>query len=237
MPQVVFDIIGTCICYDVMLDAIEKTLGDKLRANYCNPELFFYAWGVTCERDFTYLSLCKEYKPTKVVLKELFFKTLHHSGIKEPHEFASEEDLDYLCDQWQKLKARPGLTDCLNTLQDNGFEVWCLTDGDRQRVKGYFNNSNIPMPEDHIISCDSIGTGKPEPEAYQYMLDLLPNGGKDAWFAAAHTWDCLAARKSGFKTAWSDVYERYPCEEMFGKPDIEAHGLADLANKIVAASK
>lgn len=237
MPQAVFDVIGTCFCYDVMVDAIETSIGDKLRLNYCKPELFFHAWMTACERDFSYLSLCHEYRPNKVVLKSLFFKTLHHAGIKEPSDIATEEELDYLCDQWLKLKARPGLKECWKALRDNGFDIWCLTDGDHDSVKGYFENSGLDISDDFIVSCDTIRAGKPEPEVYQYMLDLLPNKGTDAWFVAVHSWDCLAAKKSGFKTAWSDVYERYACEDIFGRPDIEAGDLIDLADQIVAAER
>ncbi|KAG7890320.1 hypothetical protein KL907_004156 [Ogataea polymorpha] len=233
MPDVVFDIIGTCIGYDVMLDAIERRLGTKLLDYHINTNLFFDAWGTACERDFSYLSQIGDYQPTKKILKATFFRTLHHAGIPDPKSFATEEDLDYLCAEWLKLKARPELAAMWKLLRDNGFTIWCLTDGDKERVKGYFKNSSIEMPEENIVSCDSLKIGKPAPEVYKYMLEKIPGKGKDAWFAAAHMWDCRAAKKAGFYTAWTDVYEKYPCEEIFGEPDIIAGGLIDMAERIV----
>ena len=237
MPDIVFDIIGTCIGYDVMIDAITHRIGDNLNKFNCNPELFFNAWGTACERDFAYLSQIGHYHPTRKILKSIFFRTLYQAGIDEPKDVVSEEDLEYLCDEWLKLTCRPELPALWKMLQENGFTIWCLTDGDAERVKGYFKNSNLTMPDDNIVSCDSLGIGKPTPEVYTYMLDKLPNKGKDAWFGAAHMWDCCAAKKAGFRTAWTNVYEKYPCEDIFGTPDIIAGDLLDLGQKLITAQQ
>jgi 2-haloacid dehalogenase len=237
MPDIVFDIIGTCIGYEVMIDAITHRIGDKLNKFNCNPELFFNAWGTACERDFAYLSQIGHYHPTRKILKSIFFRTLYQAGIDDPKDVASEEDLEYLCDEWLKLTCRPELPALWKMLQENGFTIWCLTDGDAERVKGYFKNSNLTMPDENIVSCDSLGIGKPTPEVYTYMLDKLPNKGKDAWFGAAHMWDCCAAKKAGFRTAWTNVYEKYPCEDIFGTPDIIAGDLLDLGQKLITAQQ
>ena len=237
MPDIVFDIIGTCIGYEVMIDAITHRIGDKLNKFNCNPELFFNAWGTACERDFAYLSQIGHYHPTRKILKSIFFRTLYQAGIDDPRDVASEEDLEYLCDEWLKLTCRPELPALWKMLQENGFTIWCLTDGDAERVKGYFKNSNLTMPDENIVSCDSLGIGKPTPEVYTYMLDKLPNKGKDAWFGAAHMWDCCAAKKAGFRTAWTNVYEKYPCEDIFGTPDIIAGDLLDLGQKLITAQQ
>jgi 2-haloacid dehalogenase len=237
MPDIVFDIIGTCIGYDVMIDAITHKIGNKLNKFNCNPELFFNAWGTACERDFAYLSQIGHYHPTRKILKSIFFRTLYQAGIDEPKDVVSEEDLEYLCDEWLKLTCRPELPALWKMLRENGFTIWCLTDGDAERVKGYFKNSNLTMPDENIVSCDSLGIGKPTPEVYTYMLDKLPNKGKDAWFGAAHMWDCCAAKKAGFRTAWTNVYEKYPCEDIFGSPDIIAGDLLDLGQKLITAQQ
>lgn len=237
MPDIVFDIIGTCIGYDVMIDAITHRIGDNLNKFNCNPELFFNAWGTACERDFAYLSQIGHYHPTRKILKSIFFRTLYQAGIDDPRDVASEEDLEYLCDEWLKLTCRPELPALWKMLQESGFTIWCLTDGDAERVKGYFKNSNLTMPDENIVSCDSLGIGKPTPEVYTYMLDKLPNKGKDAWFGAAHMWDCCAAKKAGFRTAWTNVYEKYPCEDIFGTPDIIAGDLLDLGQKLITAQQ
>lgn len=235
MPDVVFDIIGTCIGYDVMLEAIDTRLGEKLLKHNCNVSLFFNAWGTGCEKEYSYLSQCGHYQTTKKILKSTFYRALYQAGIEDPKGFASEEDLEFLSNEWLKLKARPELPGLWKLLRDNGFTVWCLTDGDKERVKGYFKNSNVEMPEKNIISCDSLGFGKPDPRVYKYMLSILPDNGKEAWFAAAHMWDCCAAKSAGFnRTAWTDVHEKFPCEDIFGTPDIIAKGLIDMGEKIVA---
>ncbi|KAH3663406.1 hypothetical protein OGAPHI_005396 [Ogataea philodendri] len=237
MPDVVFDIIGTCIGYDVMLDAIETRLGSKLKAYNIGTKVFFDAWGTACERDFSYLSQIGNYQPTKKILKATFYRALHHAGIPDPMGLVPDEDLEYLSEQWLKLKARPELSKMWNLLRQEGFTIWCLTDGDKDRVKGYFNNSSIEMPDENIVSCDSLKIGKPTPEVYKFMLNKIPGKGKDAWFAAAHMWDCCAAKKAGFQTAWTNVYEKFPCTDIFGKPDLICEGLIDMAESIIETYK
>ena len=93
------------------------------------------------------------------------------------------------------------------------------------------------MPAENLITCDSIGVSKPDAAVYQYIAGKIPSSGNDAFFAAAHTWDSTAAKQGGFITAWSDVYEKEPCVEIFGSPDIIAEGLVDMADKIIAKHK
>jgi 2-haloacid dehalogenase len=109
----------------------------------------------------------------------------------------------------------------------------------------------------YIVSCDEVQKAKPSPEIvsfcesalatwacqltclctqYARTLELAgadPKQGDECWFIAAHSWDLLPARNAGFKTAYVDFEEIYPCEEIYGKPDVFEDGLAKAAKKIV----
>ena len=51
--HVVFDIVGTCVSYDALFDAIDHQLGDKLRAEGVKPKLLGYLWIEVTEREYT----------------------------------------------------------------------------------------------------------------------------------------------------------------------------------------
>lgn len=71
-------------------------------------------------------------------------------------------------------------------------------------------------------------------------LRLKTSGGETAgqrWFVAAHSWDLIAARKEGFRTAWVAHEERDPVTAVFGEFDVYAKDLKECFEKIVAASK
>jgi 2-haloacid dehalogenase len=193
--HVVFDIVGTCVSYDALFDALDDRLGDQLRAQGIKPRLLGYLWIEVTEREYTYLSMNGRYVGFRDVFGSLFYRMLYMSGISEPTKFASDEDLNYILQQYKKLDARPGVAECFQLLRDAGFTVWALTAGDVERVGGYFSHNGIHMPEENFVSCDSVGIGKPDPKVYQMMLEKL--GTEEKWFAAAHNWDVAAARLAG----------------------------------------
>ena len=193
--HVVFDIVGTCVSYDAMFDAIDHRLGDKLRAEGIKVNLLGYLWIEVTEREYTYLSMNGRYVGFRDVFKSLFYRMLYKAGIQEPRSFANDEDLAYILKQYMKLEARPGVAECFRILRDNGFTVWALTAGDVERVGGYFTHNGIHMPAENFISCDAFKVGKPDPKVYQHVLPRL--GDDEKWFAAAHNWDVMAAKQAG----------------------------------------
>jgi 2-haloacid dehalogenase len=197
--NVVFDIVGTLVSYDYLYDAIDRRLGDRLRAEGIKPWFLGQAWMETAEREYTNLSISGRYQPFGKVFEALFYRLLWMGGIKEPRKFASPEDLAYLMTEYQSLTMRPGAAECVQKLRDAGFTVWAFTAADLKRVGGYFEKAGVPLPSENLLSCDSAGVGKPDLAAYKPLLERLTseNEGKKPWFAAAHMWDVSAARTAG----------------------------------------
>ncbi|KAH7303824.1 FAD dependent oxidoreductase-domain-containing protein [Stachybotrys elegans] len=233
--HVVFDVVGTCVSYDAIFDALDTRLGDRLRDECIKPKLLGYAWFEAAEREYTYLSISGRYIRFYDVFKSLFYRMLWMAGIEEPRQFATDEDLAYILEQFMKLEARPGIAECFSLLREAGFTCWALTAGDVNRVSGYFSRNGIDMPADNFMSCDSLGIGKPAPESYRPLLDRF--GHEEAWFAAAHMWDVSAAKSTGFKGAYCTVWEKEPCTDLFGEMDVMATNFLDMARGIIAASE
>lgn len=59
----------------------------------------------------------------------------------------------------------------MQTLRDGGFEVWCCSDANPERVKGYFDHAGVEMPMDHILSADMVKAGKPEAAVYKFARE------------------------------------------------------------------
>ncbi|XDG01569.1 hypothetical protein ABKA04_001184 [Annulohypoxylon sp. FPYF3050] len=233
--HVVFDVVGTCVSYDAIFDALDTRLGDRLRAECIKPKLLGYTWFEAAEREYTYLSISGRYKRFYDVFCSLFYRMLWMAGIEEPRRFATDEDLNYILEQFMKLDARPGVAECFQILRDAGFTCWAFTAGDTKRVSGYFTRNGIDMPAENFLSCDSLGIGKPAPESYQPLLKQF--GADESWFAAAHMWDVSAAKSTGFKGAYCTVWEKEPCTDLFGEMDVMADSFPDMARKIIDASK
>ncbi|KAL4758879.1 FAD dependent oxidoreductase-domain-containing protein [Aspergillus foveolatus] len=235
--NVVFDVVGTLVSYDHLFQAIDDRLGDRLREHGIKPSLLGYTWIEVAEREYTYLSMSGRYTVFADVFCALFYRMLWMAGIKEPREFASEADLDYIMAEYAVLKLRPGAKECVQKLRDSGFKVWCFTAGDAKRVSGYFENEGVEMPTADLISCDTAGVGKPDLESYRPLLERLKaeHGGRVPWFAAGHMWDVSAARRAGFKGAYTSIWEKEPLTELFGEMDVVDETLPGMADKIIAS--
>lgn len=152
------------------------------------------------------------------------------SGVPEPRSFVTQEDFDYIQKAYMKLAPRPGAAECLEILRAGGFEVYCLTAGDKLRVGGYFAQAGIDMP--NLFSCDESKIGKPDPKAYMPLYEKLSKEGQ-AWFAAAHQWDVTAAKAIGFRGAYCTIYE-FEALDFFGEMDVTADTLPEMARRVVA---
>ncbi|KAF4342110.1 HAD protein [Fusarium beomiforme] len=232
---VVFDIVGTCVSYDKLIEAVENQLGEKLRAENVKPSLLVNLWIEAAEREYTYLSMTNRYVAFDKLFSSLFYRMLWLSGIEEPRSFATEEDIEKITDGYRSLDPRPDLKECFDKLRAARFTVRGLTAGDFDRVLGYFNKAGIEFPREHLISCDSFGVGKPDLKAYASTFEEL-KGAKELWFSACHMWDVSAAKVVGFKSAYCSVLENEACVDIFGEMDVMSDSLSEMADKIIQAS-
>lgn len=236
--HVVFDVVGTCVSFEAYYQRIEAVLGTELRKHTITAQHFGFTWQTAAELEFTFLSISGSYKPYKDVLRGVFYRTLSLCGIAEPRKVATDEQREQCIDGYSSLELRPGCAEAFQHLRDNGFTVWCFTTGDVQRVRGYFERAGVDMPLLNFVSCDSVGVAKPALPAYEAVYKQL--GADDIkWFAAAHLWDVAAATKVGFRGAWSAVYEKEACLDVFSDATLEivADSLLDMSRAIVDKSQ
>ncbi|PWY87369.1 putative 2-haloalkanoic acid dehalogenase [Aspergillus heteromorphus CBS 117.55] len=238
MPNhVVFDVVGTCVSFDAWYEIIDRTLGPKLREHHLSAQCLGFTWMTNAELQFTFLSISDSYKPYKIVLTELFYQTLSMIGVADPHRFATLAERDTCVEGYSLLELRDGTRECFARFREAGFTVWCLTTGDTQRVRGYFERAGVDMPLENFLSCDDAGVAKPALAAYRPALARLGDEGQK-WFAAAHLWDVAAATKAGFRGAYCSIYEKAPAFQVYDAAlEVTADTLPDMAERVIAASK
>ncbi|KAJ5543788.1 hypothetical protein N7513_003372 [Penicillium frequentans] len=243
----VFDVVGTCVSFDVFLNTIDQVLGPRLLAHNVNAKVFGFAWMQASELESLMLHMSKRNTPYKEVFNALFYRVLFMSGIENPRSFATDEERDLCQDAYTKLELRPNCRAMMEKLRNHGFTIWCLTTGDTERVGGYFKRAGFEMPAENLVSChqfmkhDSalespLAMMKPSMGSYQPMLEkFAPEDQK--WFVAAHMWDVSAAVKAGFRGAYCSIYEKESCIEIFDtKMDVTANTLLELADSIITAA-
>lgn len=233
--HIVWDVVGTLVDnHTHFFSIIDERLGPSLRKHNISARLLGFAWLESAEREYTYLSLSGRYIPFGTVFEAIFFRVLHFAGVPEPRSIATEEDVKYFINEYRHCDVRPGAKECINKLKEAGWTVWAFSSGDRERVQGYFTRGNVGIDAAHIITCDEIGVGKPEIRAYEKVREKIGiKEGEEVWFAAAHGWDVSAAGRAGFKTAYCKVLEKESLEGVFGKMDVVADTLSELADGLL----
>ncbi|KAF2126443.1 HAD-like protein [Dothidotthia symphoricarpi CBS 119687] len=236
--HIVFDVVGTLVSYEHFFTVIDRRLGPTLSEHNISARILGFAWLESAEREYTYLSLSGQYVPFAKVFEAIFFRVLHFAGVADPRSIATEDDVKYFMQEYKNCQVRPGVKECVERLRDAGWTVWAFTSGDRERVTGYFEKGDVRIESGNLITCDEVGVGKPELAAYKKVKERIgvePDAG--LWFAAAHSWDVSAAGRAGFRTAYCTVLEKEVLEDVFGKTDVVADTLPELADRIVAAVK
>ncbi|KAK5166929.1 uncharacterized protein LTR77_007658 [Saxophila tyrrhenica] len=218
--NIVFDVVGTLASYDKLYEAVETTLGQRLREQGIKVPMFGYLWIEVAEREYA-----------------IVYRVLWKCGIEEPRKFINEKEIEAIVQGYADMEMRPGAAECISKLRNAGFTVWGLTMDDYKRVRGYFERSGIDMPTENLASCDSTQIGKPDPQAYKPLLDQLSSEGNKPWFAAAHQWDVAAARRTGFRGAYCTVWEGEALMDVFGDMDVVAETLPEMADRVIKMAR
>ena len=164
VKHIVFDVVGTLVSFTAFYNRIDEIIGAQLRGAGIPPSLFGYTWMTTAELEFTFLSMSSRHASYKDVMKAVFYRTLWMSVTQSPRTFATEDERDKCQEGYAMLKLREGAKECIEVLRGEGFNVWCLTTADVDRVRGYFERDGVDMPT--IVSCDEKGVAKPSLGVY-----------------------------------------------------------------------
>ena len=182
------------------------------------------------------------YTPIASVLKSTLRRAFSIVGFPNPASNITDDDIAETMKLMTQLPARQGLKELFDGLSREGWEVYAVTNGAHKASMKYFELAGIELAPDHLLSCDDIGdrgVAKPDLRVYENANAHLEKMGAEKgerWFVAAHSWDLVAARKAGFKTAWVAHEEGDAVSGLFGKADVEVQSLSDLLEAMQKAA-
>ena len=118
-------------------------------------------------------------------------------GRREPlDELAAAVDPE-LAEPLPELDPYDDARPALESLRRAGDEAWVLTNGSRSSTEALLERGGLVGLLAEVRSVAEVERYKPHPAVY----DLLP---PQATLVAAHAWDVLGARASGFRAVWVD---------------------------------
>lgn len=238
-----FDVLGTCFHFGPVIDRIDAILHrDPTINTTIDATSLFHSWFYAAQRDFTYVSVVGAYTPIAQILKATFRRACAIVDFPDAERNITDADLDALMAELRKLPPRDGLAQCFDALRRAGWDLYAVTNGALEGSLKYFELAGIELDKDHLLSCDDLQVAKPDLKVYANANAWLDRRGCEAtsggtgqrWFVAAHSWDLIAARKAGFRTAWVAHEERDPVTAVFGEFDVLAKDLRECADMMMA---
>lgn len=119
-----------------------------------------------------------------------------------PETSAYSDKLAPVLDALAELTPVPALEAGWKALTEAGGKVILVTNGAEAATKKYAQKGGVDGYVSTVISCDTLGCGKPDKRVYDAAHQAAEAQGAkdkaDKWFVACHTWDVAAARKNGY---------------------------------------
>ena len=228
IEALLFDVGGTVFDWRT---AIVRAVSDCEDLARLDADVFSSAWR---ERSLVEIEEVAAEKVPRRPFDAVLESSLDHAWQRHGRGPLSQQARHFLMAAWEKMPAWPEVPDALPRLRSRFFvaphTILSL------RVAAH-SSKNAGLSWDAVISCDSLGAVKPQPESYRRALAALGRPGPEVLFVAAHPSDLRAAQAQGMKAAYvvarlldyGDNYEDTGFAQEF---DFVASDFTDLANQL-----
>ena len=143
-------------------------------------------------------------------------------------DFASGQ-IDEFMKSYQELSPFQDALDGLFRLKRK-YKLVMLSNGEQWYLE-HLANSQIGVEFQEIISAQSVGQFKPHPAVYRFASQKLGLEPSQIMMVAAHSFDILGARHSGFRGAYVNRYD-LPYDESDYKPDFTTTSFLELCDQL-----
>ena len=139
----------------------------------------------------------------------------------------SQDQIDKFMESYQVLTPFKDALDGLNRLGTK-YNLVMLSNGEQPYLEHLAQNRiNINFHE--ILSAETAGNFKPHPIVYRFAARKLGLEPQQIMMVAAHSFDILGARHSGYRGAYVNRYD-LPYDESEYKPDFITRDFNELCD-------
>lgn len=192
MTVIAFDIYGTLIDTQGVLQTLEDVLDDKPKA-----QLFSNTWR---DKQLEYSfrrGLMQNYQNFAVCTEQ----ALHYCDLHYQTQL-SAADKQRLLACYKTLPAFNDVENCLIALNKINCQCYAFSNGTADAVEGLLGHANIRHYFKGIVSVDAIQTFKPNPKVYQYFAEQVGVELESVWLVSSNPFDILGAAATGLNTVW-----------------------------------
>lgn len=218
MQMIGFDVFGTLVDPSGIAEVVRPYAGDRTSAlvtEWRRSQLEFAFRRAAMDR----------YQPFDRVTRAALDRAVTVIDVEVPP--SRREDL---VKAWTRLPPFPEASETLDALRAAGHRCVAFSNGTPDGLQALLEHARLDRHLDDVLSVESVGTYKPAPSVYAFLVERGGVGVDATWLVSGNAWDVIGARAAGLHAAWVQRDAAVPFDPWDEEPDLVVPGLADLAN-------
>lgn len=217
-----FDVYGTLIDPDALIDELRPVLGDSAAA-------VARAWRMKQLELAFRRGLMGRYDDFATCTRDALKATL----IAHGHEVDDGIQARWL-GAHARLPAFAEVANGLDALGRAGYRRVAFSNGTSDAMRTVLGNAGLLDYFDALVSVDEIKRFKPDPAVYHHLARRCGVSHTALWLVSSNGWDVQGAAHAGLKTAWIKRDPRAVIEDEALRPQLEVTQLEELADRFDA---
>lgn len=217
MRMIGFDVFGTLVDPTGVADVLRPYAGERtaaLVAEWRRSQVEFAVRRAAMDR----------YQPFDRVTRAALDRAVVVTGVDIP-----QPEREDLVAAWTRLPPFPEAADALESLRAAGHRCVAFSNGTPGGLQALLEHAELASHLDAVLSVEHVGTYKPAPSVYAYLVD---QGGVEpdaTWLVSGNAWDVIGARAAGLHAAWVQRDTGVPFDPWENEPDLIVPDLTELA--------
>jgi 2-haloacid dehalogenase len=193
------------------------------------PEPLARVWFAALLRDGFALAAAGGNEPFARLAEGALRVVLAGTSLNRP----ADEAVEHVLAGFAEFGVHPDVPEGVRSLRRHGLRLVTLTNGSADVADRLLNRADLRSQFERLLSVEDAAAWKPAPAAYAYAARACSVSMEQMLLVAVHPWDIHGAHQAGMRTGWI-TRRQAPYPGYFAVPDLQAPGLAALAQQIVS---
>lgn len=217
MQVIGFDVFGTLVDPAGVAEAVRPHAGAATQA-------FITEWRRSQLEYAFRRAAMQRYAPFDEVTAAALANAATVTGIDIP-----DGDREGLVAAWTRLPAFPEAAAAIDDLRASGHRCVAFSNGTPDGLDRLLRHNGLHAHLDDVLSVEAVGTYKPAPAVYRYLVERGGVGATATWLVSGNPWDIVGARAAGLRAAWVQRDPDRAYDPWGDRPELTVRELGELA--------
>ncbi|MGB8248605.1 MAG: haloacid dehalogenase type II [Chlorobium sp.] len=217
---IAFDVYGTLIDTDGLVERLRKTCGLKAAD-------FSRLWRQK-QLEYSFRrALMRRYEPFALCTRDALDYASEFLGI-----CMTAGEKQELLDSYRTLSAFDDVAKGLASLKMSGFQLWAFSNGTAEAVETLLEAAGIREFFLGVVSVHDVHSFKPDPAVYRHFLSTAGTEANSAWLVSGNPFDVTGAVSAGMKAVWVRRSPEAVFDPLGMEPTLTVESLHELDKRI-----